>query len=322
VVPVDTTKYRKNSVATVNTPDKRVFTKYKHRFLGWNQNSSATIAETFEDNKINRITKNYQLYAIWKQQYTITYTSHLTYEGTIEPAKPYDIDQDLAISSLVPKREDYYFGGWSRRDSPLVTYKNGDTTRDKILAADFTTDIILDAIWVELVGVIYNANGNGDTTGKVPDIKHYQVGTANVPVEDNNGVPKLVKKGHTFEGWNSSTAYTSVSEYKYPNTFPIVEKGPDLNIDIQLYANWRKITYYVNYTTRDSTSGTPTVSSEAYLYGDGITEINTRGSLYKQGNLFTGWMDRATSLFYKEGAITLSAQGLTMSDTAAREAVA
>jgi uncharacterized repeat protein (TIGR02543 family) len=317
VVPVDTTNYRKNSVAPVNKPVITVFKKEGYRFLGWNQNSSATIAESFGDNfTIDQITKNYHLYAIWKKQYTITYASHLTYEGTIEPAKPYDIGQDIAISSLVPEREDYYFSGWSRRGSnPLVTYKNGDNTRDKILASDFTTDITLDAIWIELVGVIYNPNGNGDTTGNVPEIKHYQVGTANVPVEDNNGVPNLVKKGHTFEGWNSSTAYTSTSEYKYPNTFPILDNSPGLNIDIQLYANWSRNTYYLNYTTIDSTSGTPTVSSEEYLYGDVITYINTRGSLYKQGNLFTGWMNRATGLFYKEGLIGLSVQGLTMSDS-------
>jgi uncharacterized repeat protein (TIGR02543 family) len=313
----DTYPYRKGTTVNIIIPrEEDEFKKEGYRFLGWNEDEDAGIAQTFLDNKLSNIQSDIHLYAIWKKQYTITYSAPDMTGGAIPNPISYDIDQDIAITSLVPSRPDYDFGGWSRRGSnPLVTYQKGDTARDKILSADFTTDITLDAIWIELVGIIYNSNGNVDTTGNVPATKYYQVGTANVPVEDNIGVPTLVKKGHTFEGWNSSTAYTSTSEYKYPNTFPIVEKGTGLNVDIQLYANWSRKTYNIIYTTIDSTSGNPTVSSESYLYGDVITYINTRGSLYKQGNLFTRWTDRVTGLFYKEGAITLSAQGLTMSDS-------
>lgn len=118
----------------------------------------------------------------------------------------------------------YTFSGWNTSAAGTGTDREPGSR-----FAMGSSDVTLYAKWIPVPTYTVTYDGNGSTGGSVPiDGNRYASG-ASVTVLGNTG--SLVKTGHTFSGWNTSTAGTATD----------LIPGLSLTMgseDITLYAKW------------------------------------------------------------------------------------
>ena len=122
----------------------------------------------------------------------------------------------------------------------------------------------------QIATITYNSNSGGTA----PVAVNQSSPTAAVSL---SGVGSMVKAGHTFSGWaTTSTGTTSVGATYTPTT------------NITLYAIWTPTVYIVTYNANGGV-GLPSRSTDSYTYGTTALTLPTAGTLTRQGFTFRGW---------------------------------
>ena len=169
-----------------------------------------------------------------------------------------EVNSAVEISADKPSRTNYKFLGWSTdKKAKEATYKKGQTVT-------LEDNLTLYAVWGKKVTVYFNANG-----GKASKrIKMYQ-GTNYTKVY----TPK--RKGYKFLGW-----YTKKSGGKLVDKDTLITKTRNHT----LYAQWKKITYTIEYELNGGTNNTK--NKEKYNI---TTKTLVLKNPTKKGYTFKGW---------------------------------
>lgn len=181
----------------------------------------------------------------------------------------------------------YSFSKWN-------TKKDG--TGDAVSARDSFTvngNITFFAQWIVRQYTL-SFNGNGSTSGEVPEQKHYDY-QKSIIIPDNGS---LERAGYSFTRWNtkkdgSGKGYAADDTLLMPGS------------DVELFAQWKALTTYkITYNKNEADTGTVPVDNNSYYNGKEVTVAGNPGNLYRDGYSFSGWNTKAdmTGDTYNAGA--------------------
>ena len=239
-------------------------------FLGWNTNASAT-SPLYEFN----MTSNTTVYAVWsKIEYTLSFDGNGQTTGTppanINVASNENVKlSDIGSNTLA--KAGYVFLGWNTNAS--ATTPLNDIT--------ITSNTTVYAVWQKLIYYSLTYDGNGATSGTIPQVKNVVEGST---VELQNYNPgNLAKEGYIFLGWNTNASATS----------PLYEFNMTSNTTV--YAVWSKIEYTLSFDGNGQTTGTPPANiNVASNENVKLSDIGSN-TLAKAGYVFLGWNTNASA---------------------------
>lgn len=256
-------KYNEKIKLRTEKPARKGFT-----FMGWATSSTATKAN-YQPAGLYEQNANLKLYAVWAQQYGITYNAN---GGTGAPgAQVKTHGVALTLSAISPTRTGYTFKGWARtKDAKTREYSAGGAfTRNEALQ--------LFAVWdANIYKITYHANGG---TG-APSIQNKTHGK-DITISS----VKPTRVGYTFQGWAlnanvTKTDYSAGGQFKQDKA-------------TTLYAVWKINTYILTYEMNNGT-------------GAKITESLPHGGYWKVkspfgqriGYKFHCWVANTGRVFY------------------------
>ena len=260
-------------------------------FMGWSRRSNATEAEVkVGDSIYGQEGRTIDLYAVYANQYTVTYYTNGGQGGPTPNVQTKISGQDYTIPSARPTRENYVFLGWST---------NPAATTPEYVAGDIYSEdrnLNLYAVWAsEMVRITYNTKG-----GSIVPSQEKAIG-ATIKLE---GTPVLV--GATFRGW-STTQNGTIPEYM---------PGSDYseNVNRTLYAIWETTTFRITYNANggELPSDLQNTSKCTKNYGLGYKILGEESKPTRNGYTFIGWSKDPNALVgdinYAPGSIyTLNA---------------
>ncbi|AZN43115.1 InlB B-repeat-containing protein [Paenibacillus albus] len=282
LIPTSNT-YAAGELATVHANDAIIpLSKIGYKFAGWNTQENGNGTHYAALATFNMPSNNLVLYAEWAPLYSFSYDGNGSTSGPMLYSGYHTSGEQLVVESnnqeIQLVKTGYTFLGWNTEaDGTGIHYD---------VEASFTMpshDVTLYAEWESnLKSVSYN--GNGQTSGDVP------IGSVSYGIEDtvtvraNNVEEPLVKRGFTFDGWNTQ-ANGLGEHYDADDTFTM----PSHNV--VLYAEWTPNHYSVTYNGNSSTAGYVPVDHESYVYGATVSVSDNDGEtpLTRTGYTFAGW---------------------------------
>ena len=217
-------KYNVSTALSANT-----FTRTGYRFLGWSESSSATSA-TYTDNGSVTFTTDKTLYAVWKEQVTVTFkpnggTPNTEYTQTVDKGVSTTLD-----SHSYSKTGHDFIGFNTSSSATTATHKSGT-------AYTFSANTTLYAIFTpKKFTVTYDKNASGatGTTESHADVAY----NTSINLKANG----FTYSGYEFQGWTEGS--TSGTLRQPGDSYTVTSNKT-------FYAKW----------CRDLSSLTPTISS-------------------------------------------------------------
>lgn len=199
----------------------------------------------------------------YEKSYTVTYNANGGSGAPGVQTKKYFTN--LKLSSTIPTRTGYSFGGWGTSSTDTsINYSPGDTYSSN-------SSITLYAIWNRnKYTVSFNANGGSGAPAS-------QTKLYGLDMTLSSTVP--TRSGYTFKGWGTSST-SSTASYQPGGTYTS-------NSARTLYAIWESnapTTYTVSYNANGG-SGAP--SSQTKTHGVTLTLSSTKPT--RSGYTFLGW---------------------------------
>lgn len=222
------------------TLSNNTYTRTDYKFLGWDENSSATdptysttagmvMNKTLSETDSTSIT----VYAIW-QKYT--YTLHYDMNGGGDIITPPSIDDiinagsgdNVTLSNIIPVRENYTFLGWADTSTATTAqYSKGGTYKTTVDSDSQTKTIY--AVWAYQYPYTIRFNANGGE-GTMDDI----VATSSISRSLPDNI--FTKTNYSFLGWNENQSATSASIADKGSITKIFDSAGQIVI---LYAIWK-----------------------------------------------------------------------------------
>ena len=200
-------------------------------FGGWFRNQEGT-GEEFTASTV--VTEDITVYAKWNSySYTVTFDS----QGADTPASPESKtveSPNTRVGQLPsdPVKEGYTFGGW-------FTRLNGEGTQIRTTTV-VNSDLTVYAKWVARIKYTLTYDGNGNTSGSVPEAQQAYSGESLI-ISDNTG--GLSATGSYFMNWNTKADGSGGS--RSPGA------SLTMNADTTLYARWIPYSYFSFETMGD-----------------------------------------------------------------------
>ena len=165
-------------------------------FLGWNTNASAT-NPIYELN----INSDTTVYAVWSRiEYSLAFNGNGQTSGIPPSSMNVGAGEVVKLSDIGSNtlaKAGYVFLGWNTNAS--ATTPLTDIT--------ITSNTTVYAVWQKLNYYSLTYDGNGATSGTVPQVKNVVAGST---VELQNYNPgNLAKEGYVFLGWNTNASATT-----------------------------------------------------------------------------------------------------------------
>lgn len=224
----------------------------------------------------------------YEKTYTVTYNANGGSGAPGVQTKKYFTN--LKLSSTIPTRTGYSFGGWGTTSTDTsINYSPGDTYSSN-------SNITLYAIWNKnKYTVSYNANG-----GSGAPASQTKVYGLNLTLSSTTPT----RSGYTFKGWGVSSTSTTAS-YQPGSTYTS-------NASRTLYAIWESnapTTYTVSYNANGG-SGAP--ASQTKTHGVALTLSSTTPT--RSGYSFKGWgtSSSSTSASYSAGGSYTANASITL----------
>ena len=245
----------------------------------------------YENTKISKSGGYTWKYATTEEIYTITYDANGGYDAP-SPQK-YSGDY-VTISSVVPYRTGYTFGGWTTTATPgayKVVYSPG--------SCQFSMgNVTLYAYWkANTYTINYKSNGGSGT-----------MESSSYKYDEEKALPSnsFTRTGYTFLGWSTKADATAASFSNGASIKNLTSKNGDT---VTLYAVWKINTYTVSYNANGG-SGAP--SSQTKTHGKDLTLSTTKPT--RSGYTFLGWgtSSTATAATYSAGGTYTSNSNVTL----------
>ncbi len=274
-VPVDNNRYINNATAIVmgNTGN---LAKTGFSFAGWRSSTDTTGKLYKPGDTLTVAVAGMRLFAQWLvNKYSLSYDGNSNTGGNPPAKQDYEYQSQIIIAAKPADLEKtgFSFLGWNTAN---------DGSGDTLLPGDSifmdTNHIVLHALWRTNAYTI-KYNGNGNSTGSVPDSDIVAFNTK-VAIR---GPGDLQKTGFTFTGWNT----------RNDGTGDTLQPGDSLSTgaaDVTLYAMWKVNQYTVKYSGNGNSTGS--VPDSDIVAFDTEVIIKGSGDLERTGFTFTGWSTR------------------------------
>ncbi len=184
------------------------FTRSGYRFIEWNTQADG------KGTKVNvgaSVTANMQLYAIWAQEYSVSYAN----TGAASGAAPtntnkYITDEKFKVAGIgtMVAPSDHVFGGWN--DGSATYQENDDYTVG-------SANVAFAPVWTESFNVYYYPNGGGGTAYTAEN---------SLAVKECFFAPPT---GKLFDKWTTNEDGTGI----------VYDPGATVTTSINLYAQWK-----------------------------------------------------------------------------------
>ena len=266
-----------------------------YEFVGWSENQTTQTNQTdvviryYAEQDLGRITKNKDLYAVWKSRESyIRYKTNTDKEITKFPTPDTITGQNedlVEITDVKAERADgIRFLGWSKNANAYeAEYEAGNPNHQKVRIKGRTE---LYAIWAEECEIIFDGNG-----GKVnyQGISENTISTNNVGSKVHRGetivLPNATKNGRTLLGWstNKNTTIIRDPKMKEGETFTVKERTI-------LYAIWSEPER--EYTIKFHGNGGTILnenSNDIQRTGLKLGDVITTPVAQREGYKFLGW---------------------------------
>lgn len=268
--------YAASETITLADPSRKGYT-----FGGWYSNAGLT-------NKVTKIPSGSSgdktFYAKWTaNKYTIKYNGNgNTSTGTMK-SMSCSYGKTYTLTENTYKKSGYKFKGWNTKaDGSGTNYQ--DAASIKNLTSKSGGTVTLYAQWSKVKYTItYNLN---DGTNASSNPSAYYVNTADITLQ------AATRKGYTFNGWYSDSAYTK--------KVTTIKKGSTGNKT--LYAKWTTNKYTIKFNGNGNTNTGTKMSNISAKYGKSVTLSSN--AYKKSGYRFKGWNTKAdgSGTSYQDGA--------------------
>ncbi|BDS49632.1 InlB B-repeat-containing protein [Rhodoluna sp. KAS3] len=201
------------------------FTRDGFTFRHWNTAADGT-GVSYQSNYVYSFAAGLTLYAVWGQNYSVTYHGNGAASGTVPTSQNSYVGSNgitAALNSGNLTKEGMRLIGWN-------TAADGTGTPVALGAANqkFTANTTLYAQWESAVyAVVYS--GNGAVAGIEPSVATVPATSAQIVIADNSG--GLTLDGHEFDGWNTEPDGTGTT-YEPEQTAVVTN-------DTVLFASWK-----------------------------------------------------------------------------------
>lgn len=266
--------YTQNIYGGKGTLKANTFTNPGKVFAGWA--TSAGGAVVYDDGAtIEKVTSDFDLYAVWGDAYTVTFVNDGKTTGTASVA------QNTVIGTKIPadpKKTGYIFAGWF----------NGE---DKLTAKTVITgNVIYTAKWTPIRYTIKFDQNAADAAGSMD--------TISAAYDEKVQLPKcaFTREGYTFAGWGNYSGATSAFTANQATVENLTNRNNEV---VTLYAAWKgkavKVTLDFNYKGAEPIERTGAVGSNYnYIFKiDGEPQYSELKSPVRTGYIFDGWFDAA-----------------------------
>lgn len=237
-------------------------------FAGWALTADGAVQ--YDDGAAIAPEQDLDLYAVWADAYTVTFTDGDTSSTVLVP-------QNSSIGSRLPAdpaRKGYIFSGWFSGDTQL----NAQTV--------ISGDVTYTASWTPITYTIAFSAGEGD--GQMDSI------TAAYDTELTLPKGTFSRAGYRFNGWATSSG-SSYAVYQDEGTVKNLASEQDKTVT--LYAAWKglpvTVTVHPNYEGAENTTRTSIVGSNYnyILLDNGSSKFSAIEDPTRTGYIFSGWFD-------------------------------
>jgi len=254
-VPQDNATYSQNDDVTVATNDGDLV-KAGHSFIGWNTKADGTGTSYLPNDTFKIATENITLFARWTvNQYTVSFD---VAGGSTVSNQTINHGGKASQPTPTPTKVGHTFEGWYTSNAYTTLYDF-----DSAITANTTVY----AKW-NPVTVTHTVNFDVAGGSAVSNQTVANGGKASQPT------PAPTKAGHTFEGWYTSNAYTTLSDF-----------DSAITANTTVYAKWNPVT--VTHTVNFDVAGGSAVSNQTVAHGGKASQPTPAPT--KAGHTFEGW---------------------------------
>ena len=226
--------------------------------------------------------------------YTITFNANADNTTGIMATQSVAEGATVTLTVNTFEREGYTFEGWSISSSGSVVYGDG------VQFTMGTADVILYAIWAEIVvptyTITFNANAD-NTTGTMAPLTNIEEGST-VTLTTNT----FARTGYSFEGWS----LTESGSVAYGDGVQFTMGAANVN----LYAVWEEVIYTITFNA-NADNATGTMGNQSVQEGSTVTL--TINAFTRAGYTFAGWsLTAGGTVAYENGAQLVGTQNLDL----------
>lgn len=236
-----------------------------YAFVGWNTAAAGSATDYLADGTATySTTTDLTLYAKWTANaLSVTFNSNW---GTATTATQlYVADQAQNLASNAFNRTGYQFVGWATSPNGAVVYAD-------LVSLTILVPVTLYAVWSSIdYHVSYLLNGG---TGSAPTEATHNIGDS----FSIAAIGAVSRTGYSFGGWTDGTNVFQ------PGAGYLVGAS-----DINLTAIWNIQHYTITYNVNGASSGSPSRSSDDFVYGSLPIALPTVGTMTNVGYAFGGW---------------------------------
>lgn len=258
------------------------FTKTGYHFVGWNTKADGSgTTYTNRQSVLNLSSTNgatITLYAQWETNaYSIGFDGN-GHTGGSTSGMTMKFDESKSLTTNGYTRTGYTFKNWNTKANGTGTSYSNRQTVSNLTTTNGGT-VILYAQWTPITYKIV-FNGNSNTGGSTSYMAMKYDIAANLT---ENG---FVKTGYVFTGWNTKA---DGSGTRYTNRQSVINLTATDGDVINLYAQWRPITYTIKFDGNGATKGSTKTMEMIY---DQAKNLSPNGFTRTSYN-FLGWNTRA-----------------------------
>jgi uncharacterized repeat protein (TIGR02543 family) len=221
----------------------------------------------------------------------IEYTVVFNPNGGIGSITPqtffYDELKEISRNTQLIQRKGYTFQFWLLNQTPIY---DGSLVSN-LASVDYAV-VVLNAYWKpNKYIVIFNSNNDENLTVT----QQFDYDSESTLIANT-----FTKTGYLFERWTLTSTGTGLW---YDDCYSVSNLVSQNGGSINLYANWRPITYFVEY---DSNGGTGSMKVDKFTYNE--SKALTEARFLKEGHAFIGWAlsNISDSVDYQDSAIILN----------------
>ncbi len=207
-VPQDNATYSQNDNVTVSANDGYLV-KTGHSFIGWNSKADGTGTFYLPNDTFKIATENITLFARWAvNQYTVSFD---VAGGSTVSNQTINHGEKASQPTPVPTKAGNTFDGWYTSNAYTMLYDfNSVITTNTMVYAKWNPVTVTHTVSFDVAGGSAVSNQSVAHGGKA-----------------SQPTPAPTKAGYTFDGWYTSSAYTT--PYNFNNT---------ITANTRIYAKW------------------------------------------------------------------------------------
>lgn len=262
---------------TAQTLNPNTFTRTGYSFKGWSTSSTASFINYSDKQSVKNLTDTNGgtviLYAVWTANTYVLTLQHDVGVSAISGGGNKTYGTNCTATATV--RTGYLFVNWISNNASLLLSSASNPYAFKMPAGAITLN-------ANTKPITYNIAYNPNTGDGVMDNT-----VCTYDINQTVSVNMFKHKGYVFREWNTKADGSGTSYFEGQSIKNLTTIN---NSTITLYAQWKPVTYTIEYQSNGGTSGQMEPSRHTY----NIRQNLTTNAFARNGYIFAGWSTRPT----------------------------